>query len=202
MSALAIFAALAAAAAPPSDAPIGQFAAIPNVTLTFYDVTGRDPAAIRRSIDAARPTDPNDGARVDGLSAYRYAWQWVSEQGVCRIMPDDIQFAATIMIPRLTTNVSPELRAEFDLYIRTLLAHEYGHVGFGWAQRVEIAAAINAADCNTANVAARAAVTAIGIQNAAYDAETGHGANVIHPFGYARNARWTTDMRRASRLEM
>lgn len=161
------------------------FGDIPGVTISYYDVAGRDPAAIRRSINAARPTDPNDGKRVDGLSKWDFRWRWHRDgQGVCNAAPDDIVFSASVTIPRLAdTKASPKLRQQFDRYLKTLLAHEEGHIRYAWEHRGEIVAAMNAADCSTTNAAAQAALKAIAGHDVAYDKATNHGARTVLPFG-------------------
>ena len=159
------------------------FAGVPNVTVKFYDVTGRDAASVRRSIDAARPTDPNDAKRVDGLSNGQYHWRWRSDaKGVCTASPQDVGFSATVTVPRLVgERVSADLRKRFERYLRSLLAHEDGHIRYAWTHRGEITTAINAASCATANAAAQAALQKINAYHIAYDKTTRHGATTIVP---------------------
>ena len=171
--------------APPDDAKATEtpFAGLPNVTVTHYDVTGRDGASVRRSIDAVRPTDPNDKKRVDGLSNVQYRWRWRSDaKGVCTASPEDVTFSATVTVPRLVGDrVSADLRKRFDRYLRSLLAHEDGHIRYAWAHRGEIATAINTASCATASAAAEAALQKINAYHIAYDKTTRHGATTILP---------------------
>jgi predicted secreted Zn-dependent protease len=150
-----------------------------------YDVAGRDPAAVRHSIDAARPTDSNDGKRVDGLSRYEYRWLWHDDgHGKCTSALEDISFSATVTIPRLVDGKAPpKLREQFDRYRQSLLLHEDGHIRYAWNHRGDIASAINAATCATADAAARAALKAIAEHDVAYDKATRHGATTVLPFG-------------------
>ncbi|HEX4695153.1 DUF922 domain-containing protein [Sphingomonas sp.] len=168
-----------------ADESTTPFADIPNVTVISYDVAGRNPAAIRRSINAARPTDPNDGMRVDGLSHYEFRWRWRRDaQGACSVAPEDVLFSATVTVPRLIgDDASAKLREQFDRYRQSLLAHEDGHIRYAWNHRGDIAAAMNAATCATASEAAKAAVKAIADHDIAYDKVTRHGATTILPFG-------------------
>ena len=164
---------------------VKPLADIPNVTITPYDVTGRDAAAVRRAIDAARPTDPNDGKRVDGLSHYEFRWRWHRDaQSKCVSAPEDLTFKATVIVPRLAnTDASPKLRERFDQYLQSLLAHEDGHVRYAWDHRGEITAAINAATCDTAGAAGQAALKVISAHDIVYDKATRHGATTVLPFG-------------------
>ncbi|TPG54164.1 DUF922 domain-containing protein [Sphingomonas glacialis] len=158
------------------------FADISNVTILPYDVEGRDTAAVRRAIDKARPTDPNDGKRVDALSRYNFRWRWRSgAQGKCSTTLEDVVFTATVTAPRLI-NGSPKVNERFDRFITSLYAHEDGHIRYAWDHRSDIAAAINSATCATANEAALAAVKTISEHDIAYDKATRHGATTVIPF--------------------
>lgn len=162
-----------------ADAP---FADVPNVTIVTYDVTGRDTGAVRRSIDKARPTDPNDGMRVDGLSHYDFRWRWHDDgHGKCSALPEETLFSATVTVPRLVGG-EPRLREQFERFLRSLLAHEDGHIRYAWDHRGDITAAINSATCATANAAAHEALKAISAHDIAYDKATRHGAATVIPF--------------------
>lgn len=167
-----------------TDGEVTPLADIPNVTVATYEVTGRSTAAIRRAINAARPTDVNDGLRVDGLSRWYFNWRWHRDaQGKCSATLEDIEFSATVTMPRLADPKAPaSVRKRFDRFLQSLLAHEDGHVRYAWDHRGEIVAAINAADCSTAQAAAKAAVKAIAANDIAYDKATRHGAITILPF--------------------
>jgi predicted secreted Zn-dependent protease len=182
-SPLSMLAALLLAGA--ADEPAPPLTGIPGVTITSYDVAGRDAAAVRRAINAARPTDTNDGNRVDGLSRYDFRWRWHRDAGGrCSATPDDVAFTAVVTVPRLTgADPSSRLQAQFDRYLRSLLAHEDGHVRYAWDHRGDVVTAINAATCATANAAAIDALNAIKAHDIAYDQATRHGATTIVPFG-------------------
>lgn len=175
----------------PTDAAAAlTFGDIPNVVFVRYDVRGRSPAAIRTSINAARPTDPNDAKRVDGLSRSFLEWSWreIGEgrgnKGRCLASADDVRFSATVTIPRLVDpSVSPSVRAHFERYRQSLLDHEEGHVRYVWEHRGEVVAAINAAGCAGAGAAALTAFAGIAAHDVAYDKATDHGASTILPFG-------------------
>ncbi|WP_082450228.1 DUF922 domain-containing protein [Sphingomonas sp. Leaf231] len=157
------------------------FANLPNVTIVPYTVEGKNTTAVRKSIDKARPTDPNDGTRVDGLSRYDFRWRWRNDgHGRCTATPEDISFSATVTVPRLSSD-DPRLQVRFDRYYNSLLAHEDGHVRYAWDHRTEIAAAINSATCATATAAAQAALDSISAHDIAYDKASRHGMTTIVP---------------------
>ncbi len=166
------------------EAPL-PFADVPGVTLNYYDVSGRDPAAIRRSINKARPTDSADGKRVDGLVSWDYRWRWRDNgEGKCEATLDDITFTATVTIPRLSDpKVPPKVRGYFNRYLASLLAHEDGHVRNAWVRRREVIEAINAAGCAGAALAAESAARTISTYDVTFDRETDHGIKTIIPFG-------------------
>lgn len=164
----------------PSEA-VPPFADLPNVTIIPYGVGGRDTTAVRKSIDRARPTDPNDGMRVDGLSRYDFRWRWRDDgQGKCTAAPEDISFSATVTVPRLDSD-DPKLQARFNRYLNSLLAHEDGHIRYAWGHRADIATAISSATCATANAAAQEALKSISAHDISYDEATRHGMATVVP---------------------
>ncbi|MBI0475092.1 DUF922 domain-containing protein [Sphingomonas sp. MA1305] len=176
---------LSAQAMPIGHETRGPFDGIPGVTIVDYDVAGRTPKAIRHSIDAARPTDTNDGTRVDGLSRWNVRWRWQNDgRGHCSTTQEDISFSATVTVPRLSdAKVSPAVQEQFDRYRKSLLAHEEGHVRYAWDHRNDIVKAINTAGCDKAGAAAKAALAIIASHDVAFDRETHHGGSTIAAFG-------------------
>ena len=86
VAAMAIAAALlvATAGARAEKRPGGSWRGMPDVILSYYAVTGRTPAALRASMNRLRPTDANDGMRVDALSRFDYRWRWPGDgKGGC-----------------------------------------------------------------------------------------------------------------------
>lgn len=164
--------------------PVPPLAGIPNVTIIPYDVGGGNPASVRRSIDAMRPKDPNDGKAVDGLSSWHFSYSWkCDEKGKATIRPDDLVFSAEVKIPHLTnTGTSLKFREKFDIYIQSLLEHEDGHVRFAWERRGDIIAAINSSTCVSAKLAAQTILQSIGLHDVEYDKVTDHGRTTMKPF--------------------
>ncbi|WEK47510.1 MAG: DUF922 domain-containing protein [Candidatus Andeanibacterium colombiense] len=182
MRMLAIAVLLSATAAH-AEVPL-PFADIPSASVAWYDVTGATSAEIRTSMDAARPRDPNDGSAVDGLTSWEFKVSWqTDERGTCVASLEDLHFSATVHVPRLVgANIPPEVRARFDRFLASLLAHEDGHVRNAWDHRGDVAAAINAAGCSGAARAAQRATNAIAAQDVAYDKATDHGRTTIVSF--------------------
>ncbi len=154
------------------------FAGIPNVTIDYYPVDGGDAMAVRRAIDAARPTDAHDGRRVDALSSWDLRWSWPrTRRGGCDLAAATIRYKATVRMPQLaaTARLTATERADWDRYAAALTRHEAGHVRYTYRHRGDILAAIRGATCRTADAAARAALAWLDAYQIAYDRETAHG---------------------------
>ena len=154
------------------------FAGIPDVTIDYYPVDGGDAMAVRRAIDAARPTDAHDGRRVDALSSWDLRWSWPrTRHGGCDLAAATIRYKATVRMPQLaaTARLTATERADWDRYVAALARHEAGHVRYTYRHRGEILAAIRGATCRTADAAARAALAGLDADQIAYDRETAHG---------------------------
>jgi predicted secreted Zn-dependent protease len=178
IAALAL-AAFAAAAAQDAPRP-GPLAGIPNLTIEYYDVSGRTPAAIRAALNAVRPRDPNDGLPVDALSRWNVRWSWRGNgRGGCDLANARIEYSARIVMPRLANeaDVPPGLRARWRAYVAALETHEAGHVRYPYDRLGEIAAAIRASTCEGANEAARRALAPMQRHDVDYDRATRPGAS-------------------------
>jgi len=154
------------------------FAGIPDVTIDYYPVDGGDAMAVRRAIDAARPTDAHDGRRVDALSSWDLRWSWPrTRRGGCDLAAATIRYKATVRMPQLaaTARLTATERADWDRYVAALARHEAGHVRYTYRHRGNILAAIRGATCRTADAAARAALAGLDAYQIAYDRETAHG---------------------------
>lgn len=151
---------------------------VPGVTVLTYPVAGTTPDAIRAAIDAARPTDPNDGVPVDAITAWRIDWV-VPGRGRrgCDLRAVRVRFSATVTLPRLieADALAPEVRARWDAYLAAARAHEGEHVRDAYRGVAEVRRAIRAATCRSATAAGKRAVAAIGARAVALDAATDHG---------------------------
>lgn len=158
-------------------APADAFADIPNVTIETYSVRGTSVDEVRRSMNAVRPTDPNDDLRVDALSRWYWRWRWPGNgQGGCDLAKASVSFSAIVRLPRLEGDTTDTTRARFDAYIDALSKHEARHVRAAWGRREQLAAAIAGATCSTANVAAQRIVAEIAAGDRKYDRTTQHGS--------------------------
>ena len=172
-------AALLLIAVPAAAQTTDAFAGLPEVTFSFYDVDGGDAAAVRASMNASRPTDRNDGQRVDAISLWSMRWQWTGDgRGGCDLTTATVSVRAEVILPRLAahpeTTPAP-LAARWASYMAALEAHEAGHVRYAYDHSSDVLAAIRGATCATASDAARGVLALIKAHDLEYDRETRHG---------------------------
>ncbi len=166
------------AQAPPSTS-------IPGVTRSFYEVTGSNAGQVRAAIDKLRPTDPNDGIRVDALTSFRYAWRWPGNgHGGCDLSRAEVTFTATILLPRLAEDVklSSTDRKRWAAYIAALETHEATHLINAYSIHTELADAIKSATCETATAAGTKVLAKANAIDLAFDKRTRHGRTDGVPF--------------------
>lgn len=174
---LLIAAAAAPAAADPAPAD-GPLAGIPNLEIQYYDVTGRNPREIREAMNQARPTDPNDGLRLDALTRWRMGFRWPRRgPDQCVLDQARVNFTATVLLPRLANAeaLPQSVRTRWQAYIAALETHEAGHVRHAYEAVSVVLAAIRASTCANAQEAGRAAVRAAAAFDPEYDRATRHG---------------------------
>lgn len=163
--------------------PIGggaDFAGISNVSFEYYDVAGDDPESIRRSINERRPTDSNDGSRVDALTIGSIDFSF-SKRGGERCRPGDIsaRLRLRVLLPRLrdTSALEPAEIDRWNAFVAALKKHEAWHARYAHDHMPDLEAAVRAADCAHARDAAAKALAAIGRAQLEYDRATRHGAD-------------------------
>lgn len=159
-----------------AQAPV-MFEGVPDVVVEYYDVPGRSIAALRAAIDKVRPTDPIDKQRVDALASYdfRWRWRWRVAEG-CRMEGVVVERTLKVLLPRpAERDRLPKADARrWDEYMAALRAHEAGHLRIA-DRRDDLIAAIQAADCKTADAAGNRVLAEIAAASAAYDRRTRHG---------------------------
>ncbi|HYD11694.1 MAG TPA: DUF922 domain-containing protein [Allosphingosinicella sp.] len=166
----------AAVAGPPP--ATGPLAGIPNLDVDYYEVSGRSVAEIRAAINRVRPTDPNDGQRVDAVNRWYISWRWPGNgRGGCDLARTEIRFTATLRMPRLVNqaNTPRAVVARWEAYRAALERHEAGHLRHAWDNLGTVLRAIRAGNCATANDNGRAAVRVLAQWDVTYDRETRHG---------------------------
>jgi predicted secreted Zn-dependent protease len=116
---IALSVALQTTAASPPMAPIAAVTPlrslkdVPNVTIAYYDVTGKDMKSINKSIEKQRPKDPVTGQVNTGGTSWNVSptFRRRTVNGVCTITEVTTAFTGRAELPRLANEakVKPEV---------------------------------------------------------------------------------------------
>lgn len=174
---------------PPQDAPAAvaserlsaatpTVAAMPNVTLIGYPVSGRARRAIREDMNRNRPEV--NGQRHDARTVWRYSTRWRGGPGgVCLPETAEVTVQITVTMPDL---VDPERlgRTDRDAWTRYLTAletHEGNHARIANLGAERMQQAMRAASsCETMQAAGRQVSAEVSEASQQYDRQTRHGA--------------------------
>jgi predicted secreted Zn-dependent protease len=194
---LAAGCAVGAGAQPPASSPPVDVSVIsqrtsqgPKVTLRetvtriLYPVEGASMDDIRGHLRA----ETDGSAGYDALTRWNVHWSFRFDRssGGCRLAAALIDLTIDISLPRLSAEagLNPDAAQRWHAYVAALEEHEMGHAGresaVVEALKDALEAAGPAADCSALgadlNAIGNDYVTQISLVDAAYDAETGHGA--------------------------
>jgi predicted secreted Zn-dependent protease len=153
------------------------FAGVPGVVVTRYPVTGTTADAVRRSMNARRPTDPNDGTRVDAITQLRFDWHWRGDRrGKCDLDTLQVKLTARVVLPQLVDRrAPPALRRKWTGFVGALAQHEATHVRHAYERVPVVAAAIRNGSCEGINDRGNAALAQVLAWDRDYDRRTNHG---------------------------
>jgi predicted secreted Zn-dependent protease len=158
------------------DVPADELSAIPDVYISYYDVSGDSESAIRKSMDHS-PDRPRDGARaVDALTTWNFSWRtWSDGRGGCDPSLVEVLFTANVELPRLVGSVPPATARDWNRYIANLRTHEAGHVTYARSRIADVTAAAKSSRCVHINAAVQRVLNEIKVHDRLYDRETSHG---------------------------
>lgn len=145
-------------------APLARFADLPNVTVTYYDVSGRDAREVHHSITQRAPRDPATGRPVPATSDWsmKAAVSTSTTAGRCTITAARLDFAGTARMPRLvTTNgqpIPPALLASWQRYAAALEERQVAQLRFAYDRLPQVERAIRASNCRDWKTVAAAAI--------------------------------------------
>lgn len=166
---LTLFTALAAsaaiqAAAPPTTAtaPVQRMLKdIPGVTIKYYDVEGKNPGAIKKSIAKQRPKG-SDGQPVTAGFNWNVSTQITkrTEGTVCTITAAKVQFQGTAELPRLLEpqKLDAQSLKSWNEYVATLDSMEALELGYFADRMGELEKALIGHSCEKASPALDAAL--------------------------------------------
>lgn len=178
----------AAPSASEADAPIQALAGLPNVEVTYYEVTGKDVPEIHRSLNRAAPRDPVTGNRLPATSSWSMSAgaKWTRTGERCELTEVNLRFAATANLPRLTADpeTPPPVLAVWNNYVAQLEARQAAQLRFAYDRRDSVEQAIRRSGCSGWEAAASAAIARIRDQQlAAFKKEAGKQPKLLEPKG-------------------
>ncbi len=134
---------------------------LPNVTIRYYDVSGKNLKAINKAIEQGQ--QPDASGKVP-LAPTGYAvdatFNKLTSNGQCKVTGAKATFSATVTLPRLAPSPShtPELLDTWRAYIAGVENSHAADLWFVYDRLRTVESAILASSCETAQSAGAAAV--------------------------------------------
>lgn len=156
---------------------------------SFYQIEGATPRQLTRALNEKGPLSHGSGSRAFGQTRFelRYRYEPSPWSDGCRAAGASVEVELVTTLPAWSgrDRAAPVLRADWDLFIGRLRAHEHGHrrIAVELGERLlERLQALRASDCRVLRVAVRrlerAFVSAADLEHRAWDQETRHGLMV------------------------
>lgn len=168
------FATFASSAGPAQVAAADGLLNIPNTTIRYYDVTGRNVTEINRSIARQRPKG-RDGKPIPASTdwAVRADFDRTTRDGQCRVATARASFKATVDLPRLSAEAKLDkpTAARWQNYVSQLEQGSLTTLTFVYQNLEAVEQAMLASSCETARAAGGAAIEKLRTHAARLDAE-------------------------------
>lgn len=165
---------------PLGSAPItSAFAGIPNVAFDYYDVEGRTPEEIYRSM---RSRAPQTGDAVAHTAWHlRVGWRQTRRGNDCVVADPVTRLTIKVTLPRLVTTEGITVEASSFWYrtMKGLEIHEAGHARIAFDHRNDFVQAAAKATCGSIKDVAKRTQKRIETLQEAYDRRTRHGLDQI-----------------------
>ena len=130
---------------------------IPGVTVTYYDVTGKNGNAIRKSIEKNAPRAPGSKEALAGTTNWTMKAEYTQRttNGQCAIASAKAVFQGTATLPRLTNEatVNRALQEQWKSFMAGLESGAVAELGYAYDHTSDVEKAILAANCQTAGTA-------------------------------------------------
>ena len=147
---------------------------LPGTTVRYYEVRGRNPDSIKKSIAKQRPKDAS-GEPITASTNWDIGASFTkrTENGQCRITTAKATFTATADLPRLANEraLRPEVLDSWRAYVAGLEAAAAAKLWFIHDHLGDVEKAILASSCEGAQDAGAAAVARLKQQEAAIAAQ-------------------------------
>jgi len=139
-----------------------SFAELPNVTVTYYDVAGRDIPAIHKAIAKAAPKDPETQHVLPATSSWTVgiAVKSVTAGKRCQITVATLAFRGSATMPRLRPDKDRPVpvATAFAAYAAKLEARQAAQLAFAYERLSSVEQAIRGSRCDKSEAAADAAL--------------------------------------------
>lgn len=140
-------------------------AAIPGVTIRYYDVTGNTSEALNASIAAQRPKDAVTGNPVPSSASWSIgvSVQKATTGTECKITGATPTFTGEVVLPRLANAeaVPVPLRNHWAAYVASIEQAQAARLRLPYLRLGEVRSAVMASSCEGASNAANAAIERI-----------------------------------------
>jgi predicted secreted Zn-dependent protease len=171
-----------------ANAPGPALVGVPNIEVTYYQVTGKDVPEIHRSLAKAAPRDGETGRRLPATSSWSMSAgaKWTRTGQRCELTAVDLRFAAKASLPRLlvTEETPPAVLALWNDYVARLEARQAAQLRFAYDRQSSVEQAIRRSGCYGWEAAATAAIARIRDQQLlAFKNEVRNPPKLLEPKG-------------------
>jgi len=152
--------------APPVPTGARKLPSIPDVTVTYYDVVGKNVRELHDWLDKHGPRDPQTHKVLPATSSWSIgsAAKFTKTGGQCRLTGAAVKFTATAQLPRLVVGqkLLPEVLASWNSYVAALEDRQAAQLAFVHDRVGEVQSAIMHSSCTGWQKAASAAIDRLG----------------------------------------
>jgi predicted secreted Zn-dependent protease len=145
---------------------------LPNLTISYYDVSGKDMKAISKSIAQQRPKDPATGQVVTGGTRWNLAPSFTrrTTDGVCKVVDVKTEFKAGADLPRLTNeaSLSPDVVSAWRAFQADLERDAAAKLWFVHDRMAGLSSAMMGKDCAQAEKDGAAYLATLKAEASAY----------------------------------
>jgi predicted secreted Zn-dependent protease len=152
--------------------PGRQLKDLPNTTIQYYDVAGKNLKAVNESITEAQQRRDASGKTIVTTSRWAVDAKFSkrTQNGVCKVDSATAAFTATAMMPRLATEqkLKPAEQVVWRDYLAAADATQAATLWFAHDHAGDIEKAVLASNCEGAQAAGSAAVERLRLQVAEF----------------------------------
>jgi predicted secreted Zn-dependent protease len=157
-------------------AAIPELRGIPNVSVSYYEISATDTAGIKAELLESGILWGK--RRFRAMTSWNYDWRWdAAPGGGCGTAGARVKFEAKLTLPRHANPdaLSPQAARAWNSYMGALIRHEANHVRMAYQGRQLVADAVRSSGCASANAAGELAMAKINYESAKYDEHTHFG---------------------------